>query len=55
MAKYTMHLNDVQKFCPAYTEVMNSYPIFDESYRANLNDKILKALRFEEIGAETVE
>lgn len=55
MAKYTMHLNDVHKFYPAYTELMNSYPIFEESYRANLNDKILRALRFEEIGAETVE
>ena len=53
MAKYTITIKTL--IDNNFDFKMDSYPIFDESYRANLNDKILKALRFEEIGAETVE
>lgn len=34
---------------------LNEYPIFDESYRAVLNNKIIDHYRYYEIGAETVE
>lgn len=33
---------------------LDDYPIFDELYRATLNDKIIRRYYFREIGAETV-
>lgn len=54
MAKYTMYLNDLKDH-ELYKEVMAGYEIFDDSYREYLNNKIFKSLRWEEIGAETVE
>lgn len=34
---------------------LDSYPIFDEAYRVELNDKIIDHFQFREIGLETVE
>ena len=52
MAKYTMELRQLQS---EFYENMQEYPIFDESYREQLNDKIYHACRFREIGYETPE
>ena len=42
-------------FTVAYARLgLNDYPIFDESYRQPLNDKIIRHYYFDEIGAETV-
>lgn len=42
-------------FTVAYARLgLNDYPIFDESYRQPLNDKIIRHYYFQEIGAETV-
>lgn len=42
-------------FTVAYARLgLNDYPIFDESYRQTLNDKIIRHYYFQEIGAETV-
>ena len=41
-------------FSPAYARLgLDDYPIFDEAYRATLNDKIIRHYYFQEIGAET--
>lgn len=52
MAKYTMELRSIQA---DFYNAMQSYPIFDESYREQLNDKIYHALKYREIGYETPE
>ena len=42
-------------FSVAYRTLgLSDYPIFDESYRAQLNDKIIRHFYFREIGFETV-
>ena len=42
-------------FSVAYATLgLDSYPIFDENYRATLNDKIIRHFYFREIGQETV-
>ena len=42
-------------FTVAYAQIgLDDYPIFDESYRTYLNDKIIRHYYFDEIGAETV-
>ena len=42
-------------FTVAYATLgLDSYPIFDESYRQQLNDKIIRHFYFREIGQETV-
>lgn len=42
-------------FTVAYATLgLDSYPIFDESYRQTLNDKIIRHYYFREIGQETV-
>lgn len=52
MAKYTMELRKIQA---RFYEAMQDYPIFDESYRETLNDKIYHACKMREIGFETPE
>ena len=70
MAKYTTELRHVVEqaekdatgsYTPfSYTEAsykavgLDAYPIFDEGYRASLNDKIIDHFYMREIGAETV-
>ena len=51
MAKYTMELGTlIQRNYPLN---LNSYPIFDESYRNTLNNKIVTHYYFREIGLPT--
>lgn len=52
MAKYTMELRSLQA---DFYAAMQTYPIFDETYREKLNDKIYHALKYREIGYETPE
>ena len=52
MAKYTMELRSLQA---DFYNAMQTYPIFDETYREKLNDKIYHALKYREIGYETPE
>lgn len=52
MSKYTIELRKIKD---EFYSVMQDYPIFDESYRKELNDKIFHACRYREIGFETVE
>ena len=52
MAKYTLELRSIQA---DFFASMQDYPIFNESYREILNDKIYHACKFREIGAETPE
>lgn len=52
MAKYTLELRSIQA---DFYASMQDYPIFNESYREILNDKIYHACKFREIGAETPE
>ncbi len=53
MAKYTTELCDLVS--SGYDLDMRKYPIFDESYRAILNRKILEHYWFREIGLETAD
>ena len=53
MALYTMTLNDIIKNNIKIN--LDNYPIFDESHRASLNQKIIDRYRFYEIGFETIE
>ena len=68
MAIYTTQLRSIVEQCQAdyhagpddftvaYARLgLNDYPIFDESYRQTLNDKIIRHYYFCEIGDETVE
>lgn len=52
MAKYTLELRSIQA---DFYASMQTYPIFDETYREKLNDKIYHALKYREIGYETPE
>lgn len=52
MAKYTMELRKIQA---RFYAAMQDYPIFDESYRETLNDRIYHACKMREIGFETPE
>lgn len=52
MSKYTIELRKIKD---EFYSAMQDYPIFDESYRQELNDKIYHACRYREIGFETVE
>lgn len=52
MAKYTLELRSIQA---DFYASMQDYPIFDETYREKLNDKIYHALKYREIGYETPE
>lgn len=52
MSKYTIELRKIKD---EFYSAMQDYPIFDESYRQELNDKIYNACRCREIGFETVE
>ena len=51
-ANYTIRLIDV-KDLDLIKNVFSSYPIFDESYRQTLNNKIINHYLYEEIGQET--
>ena len=68
MAIYTTQLRSIVEQCQddyhvgpddftvAYSRLgLDDYPIFDESYRQTLNDKIIRHYYFCEIGDETVE
>lgn len=52
MSKYTIVLRKLQN---EFYAAMQDYPIFDESYREELNNKIFHACRNREIGFETPE
>lgn len=52
MAKYTIELRKIQA---EFYAAMQDYPIFDESYREGLNDRIYHACKNREIGYETIE
>lgn len=67
MAIYTTQLRSIVEQCQTEAHVgpddftcayarlgLNDYPIFDESYRQTLNDKIIRHYYFCEIGDETV-
>ena len=67
MAIYTTQLRSIVEQCQAEAHVgpddftvayarlgLDDYPIFDESYRQQLNDKIIRHYYFQEIGDETV-
>lgn len=51
MAKYTIEIRSLIE--RGYHFALDSYPIFDECHRAELNQKILEHYYFREIGAET--
>ena len=51
MAKYTIELRTLISI--GYELDLKTYPIFDESYRTQLNDKIINHYYFHEIGTET--
>lgn len=51
MAKFTVELGVILK--SGFQLDLNSYPIFDESYRDGLNNKIIRHFWFREIGFET--
>jgi hypothetical protein len=50
MARNTIELNDIKS---VFDEAMSSYPIFDQTHRATLNNMIFNHYRFREIGQET--
>ena len=51
MAKFTVELGVIIKI--GFPLGLQSYPIFDESYREGLNNKIIRHYWFREIGFET--
>lgn len=51
LAKFTVELGVILK--SGFQLDLNSYPIFDESYRDELNNKIIRHYWFREIGFET--
>ena len=53
LSKYTTELRFLIE--NNFDNGLNSYPIFDESYRKSLNDKIVEHYYFREIGFETAE
>lgn len=53
MSKYTISIKNLMK--NGFDFGLNTYPIFDESYRAILNQNILYAYYEDEIGFETPE
>lgn len=53
MAYYTVMVVDLLK--KGFDFGLNNYPIFDESYREQLNNKIIDHYAFEEIGFDTPE
>ncbi|WP_459617235.1 hypothetical protein, partial [Enterobacter hormaechei] len=52
MSKYTTELRWIIE--NGYDLQLNEYPIFDENYREELNQKIINHYYFREIGFETV-
>ena len=55
MSAFTQRLHDVLKTYEIDRIGLGDYPIFDESYRSQLNSKIIRHYRYYEIGSETVE
>lgn len=53
MAKYTVELGRLLE--SGFDIGLDKYPIFDENYRRNLNNKIIEHFYFREIGFETAE
>lgn len=53
MSKYTITIKNLMK--NSFNFGLNTYPIFDESYRSILNNNILYAFYEDEIGFETPE
>ena len=53
MSKYTITIRQLLK--NNFDFGLNNYPIFDESYRSTLNQKILNHYYENEIGLETPE
>lgn len=48
-------VSDRNDFTPSYKMLgLDDYPIFDETYRQTLNDKIIRHFYFREIGFETI-
>jgi len=54
MADFTMELQEVIDLEGIENIGLDDYPIFDESYRAHLNDKIINHFLTREIGQETI-
>lgn len=54
MATFTMTLSEIRHKNPYETFGLDSYPIFDESYREVLNSKIVDRYWTQEIGIETL-
>lgn len=52
MSKYTMELRYILEL--GYDIGLNDYPIYDETYRSTLNNKIINTFYFSEICEETV-
>ena len=58
MAHYTLYLSEIINNMGRDTfiaDTLSKYPLFDESYRAGLNDKIIDHYYMREIGCETVD
>lgn len=56
MAKYTMELRQViQLYNEEFNDIMETYPLFNEAYRSELNKNIINNLFLREIGYETPE
>lgn len=54
-AQNSAGVTDRNDFSPAYHMLgLDDYPIFDETYRSTLNDKIIRHYYFKEIGFETI-
>lgn len=51
MARYTVQLRTIVE--SGFDLGLQNYPIFDDSYRKGLNDKIIEHYYFQEIGQET--
>ena len=56
MAKYTMELRQViELYNEEFNDIMETYPLFNEAYRTELNKNIINNLFLREIGYETPE
>ncbi len=55
MADYTLELRKVVEIVGPLNVGLNEYPIFDESYRDSLNQKILDHYWYNEIAHESID
>lgn len=52
MADFTMEVRDLE---PEFYSALTDYPIFDESHREELNEKLFRHYKYREIGFETID